>query len=456
MPLKYQHTILFVDDELSVTKALQRVFHKSGHQILIAQSGQEGLEILKNNSSEALKVSLIISDQRMPGMTGTQFLEKSKEICPNSVRFLLTGQSEMSDIIDAINKGGIHRFFTKPWNSQDLMYQVEQGLEQYELFLENKRLMELTQKQNRQLYEIGKTLDQRVKERSAELIEKNKELSKLNEALEQGLINTVKAFASLTEMQAPFLSGHGQRVSVLSQQIAEEMHLSEQEINQVEIAGMLHDIGKLGSSEKLLKFKENQWSQEDRDKFYKHPEDGQNIVRLINRLDNVGLIIRHHHEKYNGQGFPDKISEDKIPIGSRIIAVADCYDKIVNLSIHLENHIKDFLKERQITQDFLTKESIRTEAAIHHIKQQAFTWYDPDVVKVFLNILKIKGIKSQNEERFMVENLQEGMKLSRSLLTESNRFLLAHNTILTSNLIDQLKEINKKDEIKEVFCIKKE
>ena len=140
MAHKYKHTILLVDDEASIIKSLNRLFHKDGYHILTASSGQEGLELLKKVEKP---VSLFISDQRMPGMTGAQFLKKAKKIFPEAIRFLLTGRSDMDAIVDAVNKGEIHRYLTKPWNDDDLTLQVRQCLEQYDLRVENKCLLTL-------------------------------------------------------------------------------------------------------------------------------------------------------------------------------------------------------------------------------------------------------------------------------------------------------------------------
>ncbi len=112
MPLKYKHKLLLVDDEESIIKALYRIFRREGYEIDTASSGQEGLKALKEASKP---FSLIISDQRMPGMTGAQFLEKAKKILPDVMRILLTGYSDMDAIVDAINKGEIHRYLTNPW-----------------------------------------------------------------------------------------------------------------------------------------------------------------------------------------------------------------------------------------------------------------------------------------------------------------------------------------------------
>ncbi len=155
MTLNQEHTLLLVDDEKAITRALQRLFRKEGYHILTAESGPAGLEKLKQS---AKPVSLIISDQRMPEMNGAQFLEQAKEICPQAVRYLLTGYSDMESVIQAVHKGEIQRYLTKPWNDDDLLLQVRLSLEHLELIEENHRLTELVEQQKQELSELKKSL----------------------------------------------------------------------------------------------------------------------------------------------------------------------------------------------------------------------------------------------------------------------------------------------------------
>jgi len=155
MENKCKHTFLLVDDEESITKALRRLFRTTGFKIMTALSGQEGLDVLKKSEEP---VSLIMSDQRMPEMTGARFLEKASKIFPDAIRFLLTGYSDMDAIVDAVNKGEIYRYLTKPWNDDDLLIQVKQGIAQYEMVLENRRLNQLTKKKNKELKELNEDL----------------------------------------------------------------------------------------------------------------------------------------------------------------------------------------------------------------------------------------------------------------------------------------------------------
>ena len=450
MVLKYKHTLLLVDDEESIIKSLQRIFRKEGYEIHTALSGQEGLKTLK----EAQKpFSLIISDQRMPGMTGTQFLEKSKNIFPNAIRILLTGYSDMDAIVDAVNKGEIHRYLTKPWNDGDLKSQVGQALEQYELGVENRRLLALTKRQNEKLRELNKHLGEKVAERSREIVQKNKELSRLNQELESNFYNMIRAFASLVEMHTPSLAGHGRRVSAFSREIAQLLDLSEEQVTQIEIAGLLHDIGKLGFPQKLLEYKEDQWNPQDKELFRKHPEESQAVLQFINKLDHVGILIRSHHERYDGQGYPDELIEEKIPLGSRIIAVADAYDKIVNLKVDADKVIGRMTKKTDMTQDHLGGDEVLKKAAILHLREQAFTRYDPDIIKAFLSLLKARGVQYGRERAVSLRQLEEGMLLSTSIYSSSGRFLISHNTVLTQYYISKLNEVHKADPITDTILV---
>ncbi len=450
MSQKYTHTILLVDDEDSIIKSLKRLFRKEDYHIITASGGHEGLELLKTFGKP---ISLIISDQRMPQMSGTQFLEKARDIFPDAIRFLLTGYSDMGAIIDAVNQGGIHRYLNKPWNDNDLLLQVRHAIEQYELVLENKRLLVLTRKQNKELNELNKDLEKKVQERSREILDKNKELSRLNKELEASLYNSVRAFVSLAEMHAPSLAGHGRRVSHLSNEIALLFDLPETEVTQIEIAGLLHDTGKIGFPQKLINYTNNNWSPEEIELFRRHPEEGQETVRFIKKLDHVGLLIRSHHECYDGQGYPDKLREDSIPLGSRIIAVADAWDKIVNLKVHTKSIIKNYLNDKEITQDHVNEEELLQRAAVHHLKQKAFISYDPDVVKVFLNLIRTQGVQEYRQETRSVNELKEGMVLAMSLYTSSGRFLLPHKTVLTGDHISKLISIHKRDPVNDAICV---
>jgi len=447
MTLKYKHRILFVDDEPGIINSLTRIFRKEGYNIGTATSGQEGLNLIEKAEGP---FSVIVSDQRMPGMTGSQFLEKSKKILPDAIRILLTGYSDMDSIVDAINKGGIHRYITKPWNDEDVLHQVRQSLEQYELIVENRRLLALTKEQNKELKEFNKHLENKVQERTGEIIKKTEELSMLNEELETNLYNTARVFGSLAEMEVlnPSLAGHGRRVSVLSREIAQLFDLSEREVTHIEIAALLHDVGKIELPQKLLTHSKQELDPQERALFRKHPERGQETVQFIKKLDHVGILIRSHHEWYDGHGYPDHLMEEEIPLGAKIIAVADAYDKIVELRIDIDGSIEEIKKKR----GSLKVEDLK-RAAVQHLKQRSLIQYDPDVVKAFLDFLETKKVIHKREINLPLDDLKEGMILSRTLYSSKGRFILPYNTTLTEDYIERLKKVNENDPIENMIYV---
>ena len=135
-------TLLLVDDEEGVLKAVRRVFLEENYEILTAKSADEALAVM-----ETKKVHLVISDHRMPGMTGAELLKEIKEQWPETIRIMLTGHADIQAIMGAVNDGAVYKFITKPWNDEDLRLTVSLAFQQHALMQENKKLKEITKKQ---------------------------------------------------------------------------------------------------------------------------------------------------------------------------------------------------------------------------------------------------------------------------------------------------------------------
>lgn len=163
--------ILLVDDEPNILNALRRLLRKENYTIITASSGKEGLEILKKQ-----QVSLIISDQRMPEMPGVEFLHKVKELYPDTMRIILSGYTEVSAIMAAINEGEVYKFITKPWNDEEIKISIQRSLEQYNLLKENSELNTKLAIQNEKLADMVQNLEKKVEERTMDLMIKNRAL----------------------------------------------------------------------------------------------------------------------------------------------------------------------------------------------------------------------------------------------------------------------------------------
>ncbi len=188
--------ILFVDDEENVLKSLKRVFMDEPYDLVTALSGKEALEILGKTI-----FAVIVSDQRMPEMSGSEFLGKARAIQPDAVRIVLTGYADVQAAVSAINEGGAYRYIAKPWNDTDLVLVIRDAVATYGLKQENARLTALTNKQNDELKKWNTELEVLVQEQTIDIQNKNKELEKLNEQLRKNFRKSIEAFSGLIEMR---------------------------------------------------------------------------------------------------------------------------------------------------------------------------------------------------------------------------------------------------------------
>jgi response regulator RpfG family c-di-GMP phosphodiesterase len=166
-----QYTLLCVDDEKNILNALKRLLRKEKFRLLTGNSGQEGLEILAEN-----EVHVVLSDQRMPGMNGTEFLKEVKGLYPDILRIILTGYTDVDSISEAINEGHIYKFFLKPWNDHNLKLEIRQAMEQYSLMQDNKRLHDQVFQQNEELKQVNENLEAIIEERTRNLAYQNQAL----------------------------------------------------------------------------------------------------------------------------------------------------------------------------------------------------------------------------------------------------------------------------------------
>lgn len=160
-----ERTLLLVDDEENILASLARLLRRDGYQILRAGSGKMGLEILAQN-----EVGVVVSDQRMPEMNGVEFLSQVKELYPDTVRIVLSGYTDLNSVTDAINKGAIYKFLTKPWDDELLRQNIAKAFQHFEMSQENERLRREIQDANEELSRLNHELERRVEEKARELM----------------------------------------------------------------------------------------------------------------------------------------------------------------------------------------------------------------------------------------------------------------------------------------------
>ncbi len=351
-PLKQRHSILIVDDEESILSAFKRILADEDYEIHTARDGMEGLNKLR----EAKKpFSLIISDQRMPVMNGVQFFSRARDIFPDAVRILLTGYADTDAIIDAINKGGIHLYFTKPWCEEELLIHIKESLSKTELVMENRQLVELTKKQNDELLELNKTLEDKVKEKISDLLVKAEELKVSYEKSQMILDGTVKTMSKIVETRDPYTSGHEAAVAIISCKIAKEMAMPKEQIEAIKVAATLHDIGKISVPSEILT-KPGHLSDLERDIIKTHCRVAYDILKTIEFPYPVAQIILQHHERMNGSGYPQGLKGEEILLAARIIGTADVIDAMASHrpyrpALGVDSAIKEIVKYKGILYD---------------------------------------------------------------------------------------------------------
>jgi response regulator RpfG family c-di-GMP phosphodiesterase len=413
--------VLFVDDEENVLRSLRRLFmDEDAIEVFTAQSGKEGIEILKKND-----ISVIVSDQRMPEMSGVEFLENAKKISPYAVRIVLTGYADVNAAVDAINKGGVHRYLSKPWNDSDMVLAVWDAVERCRLVKENKRLTELTRKQNEELKKWSDELQFLVQQQTIDITKQNKELNDLNLRLRRNFSDFIKAFCSLLELRDRTALNHSNNVASLSEETARLMKLDAAEIEKIKTAAQLHDIGNIGMSDIAMSKRPSEMSEDELLEYKKHPVRGQSTVDVIADMRDIGVIIRHHHEWHDGKGFPDGIKGREIPLGSRIIAMADQFDRLMHgFKAHAAKNVL---------------EKMRTQLGVQ-FDPELFGYFSSAALKLFSAIAEVEiQMTSKIELELLPASLKPGMALSRDIRSGTGILLLGRGVVLNDKNIETLK-----------------
>jgi putative nucleotidyltransferase with HDIG domain len=353
-------SVLFVDDEANILKAVQRLLRHEPWKVRVASRGEEALEIL-----EVEPAQVVISDQRMPEMSGVDLLSAVRARHPDVVRMMLTGNTEMSVAVEAINQGEIYRLITKPWNDEELKATIRQAFDHYDLKREIQRLNQITQEQNCKLQDMNRTLEAKVESRTKQLAEKHRELR-------TAYIQTIRALAEAVDAKDAYTRGHSERVGVYASKIAREMGMDRDSIERIYIAGLLHDVGKIGVRDAVIT-KPAKLTKEEYDEIKRHPGIGAKILEPVSFLEDIVPCVRHHHEWYDGSscGYPQQLRGDQIPLGSRVILVADT----------LEAMSSDRPYRKGLPLDSVTEE----------LEKYSGSQFDPSCVQPCLRLLEREG-----------------------------------------------------------------
>jgi response regulator RpfG family c-di-GMP phosphodiesterase len=193
-----------VDDEKSVGKSIGRLLEMEEIDYTYVDNAASAMEAIQ---ASAMVFSLIISDQRMPGTSGTDFLQQARTVTPDSIRFLLTAHSDMDTIIDSVNKGSVHRYINKPWDNDELIKVIRSAFAQFELILEDERLLEIAKRQNKKLFKLDRELMSAVKQHEETIVELDKTLAQLQKQIDTQPETQEYGRQQILEQMAPVFMG---------------------------------------------------------------------------------------------------------------------------------------------------------------------------------------------------------------------------------------------------------
>jgi response regulator RpfG family c-di-GMP phosphodiesterase len=317
------YKLLLVDDETANTRLLERLF-RDDYVCLMASSGEEAMHLLDQHD-----VAVIISDQRMPQMTGLELLKRSADRRPHMVRILLTGYTDLEALVEAVNCGLVYMYISKPWNNEDLKMRVSRAVEHYE---------------NNKLQHSLAANNERLKTR-----------------LKDMKLGFVRVVAGILHLRDPYLCLHAIRVSKYAELLGEKLGLNDEVLSDMMTASFLHDLGTIGTTGEIYP----RLGAEDLSLLSRHVERAAGVVSRVAELKDVADMIRYHYENFDGTGGPLGLIGEQIPLAVRILRVAKSFDLL--------------------TSPRDEEQGLTHESAMDRLKRQSGKEFDPLVIRTFLD-----------------------------------------------------------------------
>lgn len=426
--------ILFVDDEVPILNALRRLFHgEADMECHFASTPLEALQILT-----AHNIAVIVSDHRMPQMTGAEFLGRVKEKRPGIVTMMITGQADMPAMQKAINDGEVYRFFLKPWKDDELLRAVRQAVELHRLRSDNERLLATTQEQNTELATVNANLEAQVSLRTQQLADALHTARSANQKLEDSLYSSTRALFALLRLSRPELGSHSHRVAEYAVDIGKALGLKTQELRELEIAALLHDGGKLSLPLYLTDKSPRDYSSEETLLYRTHPSIAREFIKSIPHYARIGDLIHGHHERLDGSGFPAGLKGKDTAMESYIIGLMDEYDHLI--------------RRPAANPEFAYQYTCECIAEFADIK------FPARLVQVVLDYVEAIHHRSIAEDvmRVGLSELGPNMTLARDIYTMSGSLLLASGSSVSAPQIARIRAIARLDPIAgEIYVFRK-
>ncbi len=300
--------ILIVDDEETIRLALGKFLRTRGYEVITADSGPEALEQLGRN-----RCVLMLCDVRMPGMTGVELVPKALELDPDLAIMMLTAVNDAPTATEALSSGA-YDYLMKPIELIDLQEAVERALHRRDLSIEQRK--------------VERLIREEVALRTAELEREKSALRGLT-------VNIVETLINAMEAKDIYLRGHSQRVAALGASMADQLGLDADTVENVRLAGRIHDVGKIGIREEILN-KPGKLTAEEFAHIKDHVRIGMEILAPLKHIGEALRFVHDHHEHHDGGGYPRGLKDDQISIGGKILAAADAFDALTSRRAYRE------------------------------------------------------------------------------------------------------------------------
>jgi len=411
-------TVLLVDDEQAVLRALRRMLRSIGCKVLTAEGGAQGLALMDEEP-----VDLIISDMRMPQMTGAEFLSEVASKWPDTERILLTGYADLESTIAAVNEGRISRYLNKPWNDEEVLEVVRRGLRGVQLEHENRQLQALTEEQNAQLKDLNQNLEAKVNARTAQLQAAQKKLKGAYDNLTDGYRATVRVFSTMVQRRMRETHEESQQLSRMIMRLGQMLELEPVEIKQLHYAWQLRNVGKVSFADEVIHRPYMLLEPEAQRMFHKHPLLAHASILTIRPLDLAATLIRQHKEYLDGSGYPEQRKDLDIDPRAQILCVANDY--------------------REMVAGLMFNRPLGSEEALEYLHEHAGVRYRADAVTALETLLPqmAREGEAQHDGKITTADMKPGMSLTRDLISEQGILLLARGFKLDNTSMSRVREL---------------
>ncbi len=345
--------ILVVDDEPQVREVLSRYLANMGHQCGVACNGDDALRKI-----HAEPFDVVLLDISMPGRPGIDVLKELQTEYPDTAVIMVTAIADINIAIDAM-RNGAYDYLVKPIDLNMLSISIERALERRRLLLENKEY---------QLY-----LEKKVEEQTAQI--------------KKSFLGTINALVQALEAKDNYTKGHSIMVAEIAVAIAKELGMPEERIEKIRLAALLHDIGKIGVRESVLN-KQNDLTAEEYEHIKSHCVLGKRILEPIIEDDEILDIIVHHHEKYDGTGYPDGLAAGQLPREAMIVAAAEEYATRLSQDTMILAAADAYTA---MSSDRPYRQALSPQAIEAELEDNKGRQFDPAVVDALLKVLRRRG-----------------------------------------------------------------